>query len=976
LPAAAPATPPQLLFIPYGEDALQRLAAQILQDQQQRLPDLSHMVVLLPATQAANALRRHLLQAAEGHGHPALLGPEISTLGDWVRHQPGSEHNVLSPHQRELMLVEALLQHPSLYGEGSPWSLADSLLELFDDMSANSVSLPGDLEAFMEQLASAYGLPGTDHPALFEEARLVHTLWHAWHQQLQSSQLCDGQTDYLLKLSASLQRLPTEGHIYLAGFSRLSPAEASWLRQLMAQRQARLLLQGAPLAADLDYHPDATLKRLLTALDVDAEPPQAADAYGHCLWQAFDVSGSPLRERARQTAQRFPASPLAPRLRVFAAGSAEEEARAVDLQTRRWLLAGRGNIGIVTENRRLARRVRALLERAGIVLQDAAGWALSTTSAAAVLERWLQTVEEEFAHQPLLDLLKSPFLWPAGEREARLASVYRFEQGIVLKENVARDLARYRSHLRYRQQRLTAELAADYEPIYSLLDHLETAAAPLRPLLDGRTHAPAALLAALRDSLERLGLQHSLAEDDAGRRLLEELQQMQAAVGDSGLRMSWLEFRAWLGRTLERYNFQPPAQTGQVQLLGLGQSALCRFDALIIAGAEREYLPGAAAGSPFFNDGVRAALGLDTTPLRQAQRFYQFRCLLEAAQQVLITRRQEQDGEEVVASPWLEALQSFHRMAYDDDLQDHELAALVAHPDTQVSNRQAPLPVPEAAHPGVTVPAELLPDSISATGYQQLVNCPYQFFAGHCLGLEPPEAIREMLEKSDYGERVHRCLQAFHSAVAGLPGPFPEPVTATNRAAAVQCLEDIAHQVFAKDLEDNFLHRAWLKRWRDLIPGYIDWQIQRAQQWQVRDTELRLEAAATRPALKGRLDRLDGGPAGMAVIDYKTGHTPSAEEVADGEAVQLPFYAWLAETAMAQDIAQVEYLALDGHRVKALGTLEGPLLEELKRRNAERLEALLHDLNAGAALPAWGDEGVCARCHMAGVCRQQTWGEE
>ena len=105
---------------------------------------------------------------------------------------------------------------------------------------------------------------------------------------------------------------------------------------------------------------------------------------------------------------------------------------------------------MVTEDRRLARRVRALLERAGIALQDSGGWALSTTSAAAALERWLETVEEDFAHQPLLDVLKSPFVCPPQEREAHLASVHRLEQDIILHEQIARGLERYRRHLDYR----------------------------------------------------------------------------------------------------------------------------------------------------------------------------------------------------------------------------------------------------------------------------------------------------------------------------------------------------------------------------------------------------------------------------------------------------------------------------------------------------------------------------------------------
>jgi ATP-dependent helicase/nuclease subunit B len=971
-----PENPPTLTCLPYGEDVLRRLAERVIHEQEHLLPDLTRITLLLPSAQVIAPLRHHLLQAAEAAGHGALLGPEIDTLAHWVRRQAGDEQPVLAPHQRELLLVEALTDHSSLYGAGSPWTLADSLLDLFDEMTARLVTLPADANTFIAQLAAAYGLPGTDHSALGAEARLVHTLWHAWHEQLRASHSCDPQTDYLLKLGASLTHLPPDRQFYLAGFDHFTPAEASWLRQLLVRRQARLLVQGAAASAG-DYHPGAVIHRLSIQLGCEIAMPEPAGDYGRCLQQAFDTFGPPLRERALAATRQFPLSPIAPRLSLFAAGSAEEEARAVDLQARRWLLEGRVRIGIVTENRRLARRVRALLERSGIVLQDAAGWALSTTSAAAVLERWLQTVEEGFAHQPLLDLLKSPFLWPEAERETKLAVVYRFEQGIVLKENVGRDLARYRKHLRYRQERLPADLAADYEPIYSLLEMLEQAAAPLQALLDGRPHAPAAMLAALQESLARLGLTDSLAQDSAGQRVLEELSRMQAAAGDSRLRLTWLEFRAWLGRTLERFNFQPKAETGQVQLLGLAQSALCRFDALIIAGAEREYLPGTNGSSPFFNDGVRAALGLSTAPERLARRYHQFRCLLEAADDVLITRRKEQDGEDVVASPWLETLQSFHCIAFDNDLLDAELALLVNQPDTLVTNRQAPLPATQPPHPSTTAPPALLPKAISASGYQQLVDCPYQFFAARCLSLEPPEVIREMLEKSDYGERVHRCLQAFHSKVAGLPGPFAERITQVNRASAIRCLEDITAQVFAQDLEDNFLHRGWLKRWRERIPDYVEWQMQRAQAWRVAGTELNVEAAnVSGPSLKGRLDRLDEGQGGVAIIDYKTGRIPRDEDVEAGEAVQLPFYAALAEAGLDRPVARVDYLVLDGDHVKTGGTLEDEALHDLKLGVMQRLYDLFRELNQGAAMPAWGDEGVCKHCHMAGICRREAWNEK
>src|SRR3569623_1174441 len=62
------------------------------------------------------------------------------------------------------------------------------------------------------------------------------------------------------------------------------------------------------------------------------------------------------------------------------------------------------------------RRARTPAPSARNSCSQCAGGALSTTAAAAALERWLETLEEEYAHQPLTDLLKSPFVLPGRDR--------------------------------------------------------------------------------------------------------------------------------------------------------------------------------------------------------------------------------------------------------------------------------------------------------------------------------------------------------------------------------------------------------------------------------------------------------------------------------------------------------------------------------------------------------------------------------
>src|SRR3569623_487551 len=666
---------------------------------------------------------------------------------------------------------------------------------------------------------------------------------------------------------------------FMAGYSELAPPERAWAQRLAEQGRLTILIQtGATDQGVVDNdgapHPADVIRALLAGWPAPAIASAPPTPYAQFLDTVFaprtlagDVSEEQLfAVRARRFAAQHPVSPATPHLELLRTAGAEDEARAGDIQVRRGLRAGRRRVAIVTEDRRLARRRRALLERADVGLHDAAGWALSTTAAAAALERWLEALEEDYARQPLTDLLKSPFVLPGRDRGELLAAVHRFEQDIVLHENVGRNLRRYREHLAYRRARLPQAVG---NAVQELLDAVEHAAAPLLPFLNtSQRHATARMLTALETSLRALGMEEAFARDAAGQRVLQVLARLR-----------------------------------------------------------------------------------------------------ECAPEIVITLQHEQNGEARLPSPWVEAISRFHTLAYGDDLAGADLAALISRPEAQVLRADtAELPAPQP-RPAPSISSELMPGKISAGAYQELIDCPYQFFAARSLRLSAPETVREALQKSDYGERVHLILQAFHGGAAGYPGPYTAPLTAANREHAIASLADISRAVFAKDLEDNFEHRGWLQRWLDRIPEYIDWQIARQQAWQVDRVEVKSERRLHEHwLLHGRLDRVDRGAGGVALIDYKTGGMPSAAEVESGEAVQLPFYALLEEAP----VQRVEYLALD-QQVKSNSVLTGDALALLTAAYGARLATLLEQISAGAPLPAWGDERTCGYCVLRGVFRKDAW---
>ncbi|HED18699.1 MAG TPA: Dna2/Cas4 domain-containing protein, partial [Gammaproteobacteria bacterium] len=477
-------------------------------------------------------------------------------------------------------------------------------------------------------------------------------------------------------------------------------------------------------------------------------------------------------------------------------------------------------------------------------------------------------------------------------------------------------------------------------------------------------------LAALHESLQELGSWQSFADDRAGQCLLEVLEELQQAAGYSSVPLEWSEFRHWLGRNLERATFRLPPSSSPVHLLTLEQSRLQRFAATIVAGCSREHMPGSPASHAFFNQRVRSALGLPTWSQTVAGKLHHFCRVLHSAEHVLLTCHSERDGEPVSVSPWLELLEVFYHNAYRSRLDDTELGQLVARPEAYpVSPDSADLPHLQTS-PAPQPPASTQLKTWSVYTHQRLIDCPYRYFAADALGLKPQDEIREALSKSDYGSLVHRIVQAFHSDVEWLPGPWSGELDTSRRDQATQLLEKISQAVFREAVKDNFQARSWLKQWLTVLPSYLNWEIRRRTQWQLLSVEATAEKnVSPHLQLRGRIDRVEQASGTIAIVDYKTGNPPKTDDVLSGEAVQLPSYALLLDAP----VVRLDYLEFTKDQAKQQTCAEGEELQQLLHDVRQRLTQLDAALQESAALPAWGDPKICSYCEFTGVCRRDMW---
>jgi len=263
--------------------------------------------------------------------------------------------------------------------------------------------------------------------------------------------------------------------------------------------------------------------------------------------------------------------------------------------------------------------------------------------------------------------------------------------------------------------------------------------------------------------------------------------------------------------------------------------------------------------------------------------------------------------------------------------------------------------------PAPIVPQSLIPSRISASGYNSLVACPYQFYARHMLRLNELDEVREGVEKRDYGEWVHDILHRFHQQFP-LLGEHPQ-------AELEQALLRISSEVFAPTVERDYLARAWLLRWQQAIPAYLDAQLKsEAEGWRYQNGEVPFELPLSDElTLHGRIDRVDARESECRVLDYKMMEATRLRNKLKeaGEDVQLACYAHVYEADEAA------FISIEKDRVIAVAPPQN--LPELAQDTIERLLTVFEQLRSGAAMPAHGVDDACTYCEMRGLCRKSEW---
>lgn len=887
--------PPTTRFLP-------DLAAGIFEMAGGMGPDLTRFRILLPTRRAVRALREEFLNLSGGK--PLLL-PRMNPLGDIDQEEldlmiAGTIEaevidtipQALSPLARQMMLTTLIQKRdPELRGEQC-LSLARALGRLMDQVYTEDLDL-SDLPHLVEGGALA------EHWS--QTVEFLTILSEAWPLILKEENRIDAadRRNRLLKMMAEFwTQYPPSSPVIAAGSTGSIPATGMLLKTVAAMPQGYVILPGLDLDMDDtswknigETHPQNTMKRLLERMEINRDDVS--------FWRKTGITASPRLEVARhatcpaETCDNFRIDPHTLKtglenISLIEADNARHEAQIIALAIRECLETPGQNSVVITPDRNLARRITACLKRWDINVDDSAGQPLHMKPVGIFFNRILSCLAENFAPLALLDLLKTPYVLSHFGRTEISAIELSLLRG-----------PRPPSGLSGLQKIASTETL-------STIKKIEEAFTPLLTFREGQ-HVFTDLLIALSQTAEHLaGASDIIWNKDDGKclsLLLSELQETQNFLPPADL----LTHQGYLKQFMSQRMVRPSFGTHpRVTILGQIEARLISADLVIMAGLNEGTWPPEPPVDPWMSRPMRKKFGLPPAERQtglSAHDFVQAFC----ADQVILTRARKMEGTPTVPARWLERLTALLKNA---GLEKEYLSSKVTWIGWQ-KQLDKPEEVRAIDMPKPIPPLDRRPKSLGVTGIEKLMRNPYEIYARYVLGLKPLKPINEDVSAADRGEFIHDILPEFMTRYPDRLPPDAETI-----------LLEMGEKKLSELGEISPAWRYWWPRYQNLVPAFLEeeekwrrsarfWrgEIKGAHQFSFNGAAFTLTAKA---------DRIDRTENGAAIIDYKTGNTPSTRDVAKGKSPQLSLEALLLslgafeELPVDEENIQMGYWTLTG----------------------------------------------------------------
>jgi ATP-dependent helicase/DNAse subunit B len=375
---------------------------------------------------------------------------------------------------------------------------------------------------------------------------------------------------------------------------------------------------------------------------------------------------------------------------------------------------------------------------------------------------------------------------------------------------------------------------------------------------------------------------------------------------------------------------------------------------VLVCGMVEKQFPRAHTQDPFFPDSARCRLRADGVRVRTAAEFEieerdLFESALDSSTMLVTLSWPEFDGRG----------ESNLKSLYLEDLMLPVEPARNVRPPIQ-----KPRPV---GMPAAIISPALLPilhsktATISPTGLEMFLQCPFQYFAGRTLRLHTaPDRPEDRLDFLTQGNIIHEVLRDWWM--------HPQDIGA------------LFERVFARAVEEKHVPFGYhTERLRNQMLDDLE-RFAKEHVWQreifTSQTEVLFELPIGDFIINGRIDRLDTSPDGKAyVIDYKYSATANVKKkLKNQNLLQAPLYILAAQDVFKVRPAGMFYVGLKGEVVYA-GWSGTSLLDSLPLPDnwlyvtRQRAVDLVAQIRAGRVEPHPADPDSCRFCDYRDACR-------
>jgi len=916
--------------LPYGNEGWNekvRIVEEIIASRPKPPFIYNDVLVLVPSSRMKRMYGRLFLDALQRlHGATALIQPEVRTLHQFLEKQYArlNSPRVIDENSRLIVLEglvkERLIDNP-LFSQSPDLlapSLSSALAKMIEQLSAAGVA-PEDLAAKIKE-SEFYDKP---------QVRLLLNVYARYGAVLEKRGLTDPagmRATLLKKIDPAWFALYRE--IIIDNIQDAGKIESDILRKMAECGNVTYVLDAPSLellSRAGDFHPLRITKEFISSLGiVPAVEGTQANTDDQFLASAL-FSDKPFDDVVKNAPA--PAS-FKKEINLLSAVNTREEVSLIAGMVKTSIKNGTSADSVLVAFPALDEYgplVEEIFTDYGIPYNRALGRQLSTSPVTTSIVSLLRACQDGFSGASLLRIFSSPFLKFADQPS--LAPVL---DRLMREKRITGGKERLLFALNHRstEERKTDVLSGPLNELFTALEPFSTQETAQLSLWMDRLGG----LIAWSGLGARVALIHGPLNINlqAYRKLSETLD----ALARSGklfpeYRYTFHEWLFLLKKTFMHTRFQvPPEDEGGVQILGLEESMGRPWKEIYLGGLMDGAFPQRLPQNIFLPEATLELLGVRTLERARLNAAYHFYRLLLSAEKVTLTWPENDGDRPVVPSPFLEELAPLKKsglinrgikktsgiqfsLKVAESQSIPELAKAISL-SANIQDIQRIMSAELKGISGIKSAIEYTSGDATFTRVPQhkkqfwvtelddYINCPYDYYIKHVLGIALLEEPTEDISPLARGSKVHAILRNFYLA-------WNTPVTKESREEARALLKKLAHSSFDKEADTvrnrrekalflNVMAERFLDAeeefWKQgMRPAYLEQKIGSFKLLLSNGEEVELSA---------KIDRIDADKNGnFIIVDYKTGKYPQPKMNLEQDIFQLPVYSVMALSALS-----------------------------------------------------------------------------